>query len=448
MLSELSVKSELKFECELCIENYNNFDRKPFSLVPCGHAICLSCFSSLQKPNCPFCRSKYESKVPNWEIIKRLPKPTIPIIYYQIEIKLNSLCSVTGDFGTAVNLFFSNAKNKTQMAITDNGNESNDALNEKLKILLKTIDTRHQENLHTEENLKKTLESFKKKIDLEEIKYSNENLKKIKNDAEKLITITLENSDFLSQKQNQLEQVFKEYDSKPNEDLVKKMNSLFLEFDKTNSYNQHVASLFSISNTNTLNNQTTSDNVPPDDDLDELSFNTRQKLAVVTVIFSTLVIFILYPIAMIVIGTLYLGECPINFLIPIWLIVAGSSNILADIMAAFLVIYLLFRTFRRRSFAEKLLFIFFIMLPFLVVEVFNIAWFFTGNAWIYPIHSQVQSENSLNTSTYCNQTVFNFSFWTLNIVYILFAVLLFYNISSSSSSINAVGNLGLQVVAH
>lgn len=76
---------------------------------------------------------------------------------------------------------------------------------------------------------------------------------------------------------------------------------------------------------------------------------------------------------------MHLSECPINFLIPIWLIVGGSSNILADLMAALLIVYLLFRTFQNRSFTEKLLFVFFIVLPFLIFEIFSIAWFFTGN---------------------------------------------------------------------
>lgn len=277
MISESSVKSEPKFDCELCIENYNNFDRKPFSLVPCGHAICLSCFNSLQKQDCPFCRSKFESKVPNWEIIKRLPKPTIPIVYYQIEIKLNSLSSLTKELSTNINLFFSNAKNKAQMTITDNSHENNEELSEKLKIILKLIDNKHQQNIETEENLKKTLESFKKNIDLDDNKYSNEKLKKIKSDIEKLITKTIEKSDFISFKQNQLEQIFKEYDSKPNDELVQKLEILFSEFETTISFNQHIASLFSISNNNPLNNHTTSDNFPSEDDFDALSFSTRQK---------------------------------------------------------------------------------------------------------------------------------------------------------------------------
>jgi hypothetical protein len=50
-----------KFECELCLEVYNQFERKPFSLVPCGHSICSKCSNSLERNVCPFCRESFVS---------------------------------------------------------------------------------------------------------------------------------------------------------------------------------------------------------------------------------------------------------------------------------------------------------------------------------------------------------------------------------------------------
>ena len=80
------------YECELCIESFNQYDRRPFSLVPCGHTICLSCLNKIiNKTQCPFCRLETESKIPNWEIIKRLPKPTIPLTYNQLKLNIDNL---------------------------------------------------------------------------------------------------------------------------------------------------------------------------------------------------------------------------------------------------------------------------------------------------------------------------------------------------------------------
>jgi hypothetical protein len=42
VVAKLNLASEnQKFECELCIESYNLYDKKPFSLVPCGHTLCI-----------------------------------------------------------------------------------------------------------------------------------------------------------------------------------------------------------------------------------------------------------------------------------------------------------------------------------------------------------------------------------------------------------------------
>jgi len=55
--------NEIKFECELCLEIYNQFERKPFSLVPCGHCICSKCSKCLERNVCPFCRESFVNNI-------------------------------------------------------------------------------------------------------------------------------------------------------------------------------------------------------------------------------------------------------------------------------------------------------------------------------------------------------------------------------------------------
>lgn len=103
-MSTANLKSS--FDCELCIENFNQFDRKPYSVVPCGHTICLDCLNKLEinKSLCPFCRIEMQSKIPNWEVMKRLPKPSIPLVYNQLKVKLKGLdAKVNEVFFTAAN---------------------------------------------------------------------------------------------------------------------------------------------------------------------------------------------------------------------------------------------------------------------------------------------------------------------------------------------------------
>ena len=62
--------------CPVCKENYDNIV-KPWSIQPCGHGICKSCYSRLQNLNtrtiplsCPMCRSDIIICKPNYDLQK------------------------------------------------------------------------------------------------------------------------------------------------------------------------------------------------------------------------------------------------------------------------------------------------------------------------------------------------------------------------------------------
>ena len=52
-------------ECSICEENYNENEKKPYLLSPCGHCFCLSCTDQLIDRSCPMCRTYVESKTLN-----------------------------------------------------------------------------------------------------------------------------------------------------------------------------------------------------------------------------------------------------------------------------------------------------------------------------------------------------------------------------------------------
>ena len=72
------------------------------------------------------------------------------------------------------------------------------------------------------------------------------------------------------------------------------------------------------------------------------------------------------------------SECSMNYLIPIWLVVGGCGGIVSEFFASAILIYSFFRAFHHRSFTEKLIHIFLFVVPFVLIVVFNLAWFFTG----------------------------------------------------------------------
>ena len=91
-----------------------------------------------------------------------------------------------------------------------------------------------------------------------------------------------------------------------------------------------------------------------------------------------LLISMIYPLTMIIIGAINLESCPINNLIPVWLVVSGSGAILIEILIAFFIAYTIFRFFIPKSYCERLSIILCIILPIIIIFIFNIGWFFAG----------------------------------------------------------------------
>ncbi len=68
----------MNIDCIICYENYNDSNRKPYLLIPCGHTICGECSESID--NCPKCRKKSEGKVENWDLIpSAIPEQNNPL---------------------------------------------------------------------------------------------------------------------------------------------------------------------------------------------------------------------------------------------------------------------------------------------------------------------------------------------------------------------------------
>ncbi|XP_071127421.1 transmembrane protein 272-like [Mytilus edulis] len=121
------------------------------------------------------------------------------------------------------------------------------------------------------------------------------------------------------------------------------------------------------------------------------------------------------PIAMIVIGSMYIHDCPAERYIPIYLIVAGSVGIIANLMG-------LGKKAKNRNEPEEeqqenvkgnpLDYI---------INCFLLAWFIAGNVWVYRTHGHF---STVPTHTdFCHPTVYWFAFWVITSTYILIGVI-------------------------
>jgi hypothetical protein len=60
-------------DCSICFEEYESSgDRKPYSIIPCGHPICLKCLNTLHERNCPDCRAPITGQTVNYGIMQMI----------------------------------------------------------------------------------------------------------------------------------------------------------------------------------------------------------------------------------------------------------------------------------------------------------------------------------------------------------------------------------------
>lgn len=88
-----------EYSCPICYEMYNNEERKPLVLFPCGHSVCESCKKKSEeinygKPNkCCYCNQKYTSSTVNYALLSVLalqssPQANKPKFDYKNELQI------------------------------------------------------------------------------------------------------------------------------------------------------------------------------------------------------------------------------------------------------------------------------------------------------------------------------------------------------------------------
>ncbi|XP_066578735.1 transmembrane protein 272 [Amia ocellicauda] len=121
------------------------------------------------------------------------------------------------------------------------------------------------------------------------------------------------------------------------------------------------------------------------------------------------------PVAQIVIGVLYLHDCPRQRYIPIYLVVSGVFTVALSLLAC------LPCTKNEEEGGTGGLLGNVCTTWTSLASLFLFCWFITGNVWIYSIY---QPNYTPGAADFCNKTLYLFAFWTTTLVYILLGVLL------------------------
>ncbi|CAF1120274.1 unnamed protein product [Adineta ricciae] len=145
------------------------------------------------------------------------------------------------------------------------------------------------------------------------------------------------------------------------------------------------------------------------DDIVDKIMSLSEKFTVVAVIAGILMFL---PIAQVVIGSLYKNSCPLNNLIPTYLLVSGILGIclLISIVCMF--------SIRKKAGKVRDICSFFQYL----LGIIYLGWFFVGCVWIFGASTFIQFTNPLDTYYYCDVTVFYGAFITLIITSVLVVI--------------------------
>lgn len=117
-------------------------------------------------------------------------------------------------------------------------------------------------------------------------------------------------------------------------------------------------------------------------------------------------------VAYIAIGGVYLHDCPVQEMIPKYLIVAGAFKIILSLLTGL----------PCNQDSKRCLSTFFKVWKSLV-SIFLFCWFIAGNYWIYSVFEPSYDKNGTDVGLYCNKTLYLFSFWTTTLIYIVLGFL-------------------------
>ncbi|XP_068164222.1 transmembrane protein 272 [Antennarius striatus] len=123
------------------------------------------------------------------------------------------------------------------------------------------------------------------------------------------------------------------------------------------------------------------------------------------------------PIAQIALGAIHQKDCPVQPLIPIYLIVMGTFSMVLNLLACLPCARepedgTTNPTSRVCTAWNSL------------VSAFMFCWFIAGNVWIYSIYQPDYVKNDTVPDRYCDKTMYLFAFWTTTLVYIFLGLFL------------------------
>lgn len=146
----------------------------------------------------------------------------------------------------------------------------------------------------------------------------------------------------------------------------------------------------------------------------------------------SLLIFVMIPIAQIVIGFIYIGQCPVQQMIVVWMIVSGITGILLTVTG--IIIHVQARKqplslLSCDSSQSNPLIIRILMPSFVLILLFVIIWFFIGQVLVFEVKLRVEFFDP-TLPEYCHGNLYKAAYILIFIDYIIFLLVIILNVLS------------------
>ena len=125
---------------------------------------------------------------------------------------------------------------------------------------------------------------------------------------------------------------------------------------------------------------------------------------------------LLFSLVLMIVGSIYLNDCPTEKNIPIFLIVAGITGILL-VLLSFLQSWCYDEDKESDLSCWKV--------TILIIMLFWSAWLVAGSFWVYSNYQPSYSKNTKEEmKQHCDKVLYLFSFWAINLIYMFFVIFL------------------------
>jgi hypothetical protein len=132
-----------------------------------------------------------------------------------------------------------------------------------------------------------------------------------------------------------------------------------------------------------------------------------------TVVFTA--VDLLFTLITLVIGTSNLSACPVEYRVPIYLVVSATINMISILFT--IIAY----TVHMKGKDEKMIGFFYVIISSVMIitlQLVNFIWLFLGTIWVFSALNEVQFSN-MNAANYCQANLYQYAEVSVILQYII-----------------------------